>query len=134
MVPLAQADVLGVEGAWARASIGTSRPAAAYFNIVNGSATGDRLVAIGSEVAGSATIHRTVSHDDVMRMEPIGFLPIPAGATVRFAPGGLHVMLMDLKRPLTKGMSITLSLTFERAGLVEVTAIVAGIGATAPPQ
>lgn len=130
----AQADALRIEGAWARASIGTSRPAAAYFTIVNGSATDDQLVAVASEVAGTASVHRTVSHGDVMRMEPVGALPIAAGETLQLAPGGLHVMLMDLKRPLKKGMTVTLSLRFDKAGPVDVTAIVAGLGAITPAQ
>src|SRR3546814_982987 len=61
-----------------------------------------RLVAVETPVAGRAETHRTVRDGDVMRMEPAEIVEVPAGAQVEFAPGGLHIMLMDLKQPLNK--------------------------------
>jgi hypothetical protein len=57
---------------------------------------------------------------DVMRMREIGSLELPAGKTVTLAPGGYHLMLMDLKSPLKAGDTIPIKLRFERAGEVEV--------------
>ena len=125
---------LVIESVWARASIGTARPAAAYLTIVNRGRTADRLVAVTSPAAKRAMMHRTVREGGIMRMRPAGTVPIPAGATVSFAPGGLHIMLMGLKAPLSKGGTVRLTLVFARAGRATVTARIAGPGATKPPQ
>ncbi len=52
---------------------------------------------------------------------PLRTIDVPAGAKVALQPGGLHVMLLDLKQPLAVGEKIPLTLTFERAGTIEVT-------------
>lgn len=59
--------------------------------------------------------------DGVMRMRQLeGGVPLPAGETVKLEPGGLHVMLIGLKQPLTEGQTLPLTLTFEEAGTLEV--------------
>src|SRR3546814_16191848 len=98
----------------ARASIGTARPAAAYGTLVNTGSEAMRLVAVETPVAGRAETHRTVRDGDVMRMEPAEIVEVPAGAQVEFAPGGLHILLMDLTQPLTKGDSFPINLRFDR--------------------
>jgi len=67
-----------------------------------------------------------------MKMEPVGPLDLPAGAMLDMAPGGMHVMLMDLVRPLKQGDTVELTLTFEKAGAVTVTVPVASPGAMGP--
>ncbi len=71
--------------------------------------------------------------NDVMRMRalPEG-LPIPAGATVVLEPGGLHLMFMDLHRPLVEGDTVTITLTFERAGTIDVPLVVGAPNAEGP--
>jgi len=69
-----------------------------------------------------------------MSMRPVGGILINPGIATRLAPGGLHIMLMDLKRPLKEGDSITLTLTFERAGKQTVIVPVARAGAPAGPS
>jgi copper(I)-binding protein len=61
-----------------------------------------------------------------------GGIPIPAGKTVKLEPGGYHLMLKKLKEPLKEGDSVPVTLTFEKAGPVDVTLAVAGMGAPAP--
>ena len=65
---------------------------------------------------------------NVMRMRATGALPVPAGGTLTLAPGGYHVMLLDLKRPLVAGDKVPLRLTFEKAGTIEVTVNVEAMG------
>ena len=71
--------------------------------------------------------------DGVMKMRELaGGLPIEAGKAVSLAPGGYHLMLIQLKAPLKKGDQVPVTLTFEKAGKVDVTLDVQGIGAQQP--
>lgn len=111
--PLRAAD-LAVERPWARASIGTSRPGAAYLTITNEGAEADRLTRVESATAGRSEVHETATDaSGVSRMQATGPLAIPPGESVRLEPGGKHVMLMELKEPLEEGETLTLVLTFE---------------------
>lgn len=131
--PVAVGD-LEVSGAWARASIGTSRPGAAYLTVTNTGTTPDALVAVATPAAAMPMIHATaVAADGVARMEHVARLELPPGATVTLAPGGMHVMLMDLTAPLVAGATLPLTLTFERAGPVEIAMPILAIAAKGPP-
>ena len=107
-----------VEHPWARsASTGNS---AAYFVLENEGAA-DRLIGVSSDVAGSARMHATtIDAQGIARMMPVQAVDVPAGAAATFAPGGLHVMLIGLTKPLVEGQAFPLSLTFEKAGAVTV--------------
>jgi copper(I)-binding protein len=59
-------------------------------------------------------------------------MPVPANGTAALAPGGYHLMMLELKQPLKAGESFAGTLTFEKAGTIPVTFQVAPIGATAP--
>jgi len=117
---------------WARASIGTSRPAAAYMTIRNTGSQPDRLVSVESPAAKRAEIHTMTMTKGVMRMSAAGPLALAPGATVALKPGGLHVMLMGLRAPLKRGGTTSLVLTFERAGRLEVMLPIMGPGARSP--
>jgi hypothetical protein len=123
-----------VESAWARASIGTARPSAAYLTIVNLGDAPDQLLKIETPVAGRAEVHRTVRQGGIMKMKPAGAIAVPAGGKVALKPGGLHIMLMDLRQPLKKGGTFPLTLVFENNGSGTVDVAVAGPGAMRPPQ
>src|SRR3546814_3460257 len=109
-------SAIETERPWARASIGTARPAAAYGTLVNTGSEAMRLVAVETPVAGRAETHRTVRDGDVMRMDPAEIVEVPAGAQVEFAPGGLHIMLMDLPQPPTTHDSFPMSSDERRGG------------------
>ena len=115
---------------WARASIGTSRPTAAFMTIVNKSKSPDRLVAASSPAADRVEIHRTVIENGRGRMIKMEAITIPAGGKVTLKPGSYHIMLMQLKRPIEKGTRLPLILVFERAGRVAVEAPVRAPGAS----
>ncbi len=126
----ADARTIRLENAFTR-SAPAGGVGAFYVTIVNTGAA-DRLVAVASPVAGKAELHESVSVGGVMRMRGVADLAIPAGGTVKLAPGGYHVMLIALTQPLTVGQSVPVTLTFEKAGAVEARASVAKPGAIAP--
>lgn len=117
---------------WARASIGTSRPAAAYLTIRNDGKESDTLLAVRTPLSGKAEVHTMTNDNGVMRMGPAGPVEIPAGGEVSLAPGGLHIMMMKLQAPLIKGESIEITLEFQRTGEITVPAPIYGPGATRP--
>ena len=80
----------------------------------------DRLVAASVDVADHAELHTHLNDNGVMKMRQIPDIPVEAGATVKLQPGGLHIMLMDLKQPLKEGDKIPMTLRFEKAGEVKV--------------
>ena len=109
---------LVVESPWARESV--TRTGVAYFTVRNGGDQDDRLIVVSSEVAEQAELHASVMQDGVMRMRAVDAVEVPAHGEAVLAPGGLHVMLVGLKAPLEEGGSFALTLTFEKAGEVEV--------------
>ena len=130
---LAGSDDVAVERAWARASIGTARPGAAYMTIRNGGDEPVVLTGLATDLAMMPEIHRTVTTGQgVSSMEPVGEITIAAGASLRLEPGGLHAMLMKLKRPMKEGESFRLILIFADGGEVAVEVPILGIAARGP--
>jgi copper(I)-binding protein len=112
----------GMSGHGGMAGHETMGNGAAYVTIHNQGATPDALVRATSDAAHTVELHEVVNDGGVMRMRPIEKLPIPPGATVRLEPGGYHVMLLGLTRDLKPGETVTVDLTFERAGTITVAA------------
>ena len=122
-----------VRDAFARASpTPAAQAGVVYFSLYNTGAAVDRLIDISTPAARAASLHRTVTDGDMMRMEPAGAAEIAPGATLVMAPGGLHVMLMGLKAPLQRGDAIDVILTLEKAGTVRLQVPVASVSAAAP--
>lgn len=106
--------------------------AAVRMTIDNTTGEDDTLVAVASADAARASVHRSGTDDDGRStMEPVERLELPAGQTVEFAPGGLHVMLEDPIRDLEIGDEISLTLTFERSGTQTISVPVVEPGTTA---
>ncbi|MNQ68761.1 hypothetical protein D3C85_833250 [compost metagenome] len=95
---------------------------AAYFVIQNHGKTADRLLSVASPIAGKAELHEHVMQNDLMKMQQVPSVDIPAGGTVTFAPMAYHVMLLELKDRslLTDGKRFALTLHFEKSGDVTV--------------
>ncbi|MCG8557505.1 MAG: copper chaperone PCu(A)C [Proteobacteria bacterium] len=110
------ADMLAIEHARAPAT-GQARAAAVYLRVINGSNTPDRLVAAHAPLAASTEMHESRLEQGVVRMvaHPNGF-EVPAGGSLELAPGGKHIMLLGLRKPLAAGASLELDLRFARAG------------------
>ena len=125
----AQTAPIEADHVWARATPGGSKTAAVYLTLVNKGLAGDRLVAVSTGVAGRAELHITTTENGIARMRPVAALDMKPGTTTVLKPGGYHIMLRDLKHPLTEGQSFLLSLTFEKAGKMDVTVTVEKAGA-----
>jgi periplasmic copper chaperone A len=113
---------LEIDTPWARATIGTTRPGAAYATFRN---TGDRpekLVDISTPAAAHPEVHEMTQEGGVMKMRSAGPLEIPPGEEVHLEPGGMHIMLMQLRQPLEEGASIPITFIFEEAGEITVSA------------
>jgi copper(I)-binding protein len=120
---------LRIEQPYARATAPTARAGGAYMTIVNSGGTADRLVRAESAVAARAELHTVIKDGDVMRMREVPGIDVPANGKAMLAPGGLHVMLMELKAPLKAGTTASLTLVFEKAGRIEVTVPILPLGA-----
>ncbi|HEV2516281.1 MAG TPA: copper uptake system-associated protein [Devosia sp.] len=124
---------LVIGGGFTRATLPNAPVGGGYLTITNKGSQADRLLSAASPVAGVTQIHEMKMEGDVMKMKelPDG-IEVPAGSTVTLSPGGLHIMFMQLKQALVEGTNVPLTLTFEKAGVVEVQLDVGGIGADAP--
>ena len=120
----AQTSPIEADRVWARATLSGARTAVVYMTLINKGHDDDRLVAVSTDLAGRADVHATRTENGVMSMRPVTALDVKPGAPTVLKPGGYHVMLMDLKEPLVAGQSFALSLTFEKAGKIDVTGIV----------
>ena len=117
---------------WARATPPGAQVGAGYVTLQNKGAA-DRLVSATVDVADHVEIHEMSMDGGVMKMRELpGGLPIDAGKTVALTPGGYHLMMMDLTAPLKRGDKVPVTLIFEKAGKVDVTLDVQGIGSMGP--
>lgn len=107
----ASAADVDIRNAWVRGTVSGQMATGAFLEIT--SRSGAVLVGAASPVAGVSEIHEMKMDGNVMQMRPIARLEIPAGKTVVLAPGGYHLMLLDLKRPLKKGELVPLTLQVE---------------------
>ena len=115
-IPLAApaADAIRVIDPYARATLPGQKVGGVYMEIVS---PGDaRLTGVSSPIAGAAEVHSMTMDGGIMKMRAIEVLDLPAGRLVKLAPGGYHVMLFDLKRPLVAGEKVPLTLVIEEAG------------------
>jgi periplasmic copper chaperone A len=119
---------LRINHPYARPTPPGARIGGAYFTIDKVGGGSDRLVRVETPIARAAEIHTMTMDGNVMRMRQIAALDIPAHSTAALKPGGYHLMLVDLKRPLAAGEVIPLSLTFEKAGTIEIAALVEAPG------
>ena len=109
----AQTPPVQIDAAWARATVPGQKGTGAFMTLTAGQSL--RLVGVSSPVAGIAEIHEMKMEGDVMRMRAIAGLDLPAGKKVELRPGGYHLMLMDLKQPLTKDTQIPVTLRLQNA-------------------
>ncbi|MEX3775287.1 copper chaperone PCu(A)C [Pseudomonas sp. MYb118] len=95
---------------------------AAYFVIHNTGKAADTLLSVDSPIAGVAELHEHVMQNDLMKMQQVPKVEIPAGGTVTFAPMAYHVMLLDLKdrSQLSDGKRFPMTMHFEKSGDVTV--------------
>jgi periplasmic copper chaperone A len=124
---------LVITQAWCRATPGGAKVAGGYLTIENKGSAPDRLIGGSADVAAKVQVHEMATSNGVMTMRPLDDgLTIEPGKTVKLAPGGYHLMMLDLKSPLKKGDQLPVTLEFEKAGKVQVSFDIQGVGAPGP--
>ena len=120
---------LHIEHPWSRATPKGAPVGVGYLVIENRGSAVDRLLSISSETSARVEMHEMAVTDGVVRMRPLPKgVEIAPGLTAKFEPGGLHIMFVDLKRPLEKGDRIKATLNFEKAGAIEIEFVVEAMG------
>jgi periplasmic copper chaperone A len=112
---------LTIEGYWVRAMLPGQPVAGGFLKLINKGAVDEMLVSVSSPKAARMELHEMAMKGDVMEMRALeSGIAIPAGATVELAPGGLHLMFFDVAETFKDGDMVPVTLTFEKAGKVEL--------------
>ena len=119
---------LQIRHPWSRATPAGAKVGVGYMEIRNRGKQAERLLGASSPVAQRVEMHVTRREGEVIQMRQVESFPIPARQRIELQPGGGHLMLVDLARPLKKGERVPLTLRFERAGEVEIEMEVQEIG------
>jgi copper(I)-binding protein len=108
-----------IENAYTRATVPGQQVAGGFMKIENKGAA-DQLISASSPVSGEVQLHEMAMDGNVMKMRQVKDIAVPAGGAVELKPGGLHLMFMNIKAPLTAGETVPVKLKFAKAGEVEV--------------
>jgi copper(I)-binding protein len=109
---------------WSRALPPNAVTGAAYLELHNQGKTEDRLLSAQTPRATTTEIHTMLQLGEVMKMQKLDSVGIPAGGNTKLAPGGTHLMLFGLQKPLVAGERFPLTLQFEKAGKVDVEVLI----------
>ena len=124
-----------VSNPWARASVAQQQATGVFMDLQSGHDNA-KLVRVTTDAATSAEIHEMRMQDNVMKMRAVPAVDLPNGQLVNLKPGAYHIMLMGLKKPLSAGDNVQLTLEIEHEdGAKEslaVTAPVRALGSAAP--
>jgi len=124
---------LNISLPFTRATLPNAPVGGGFLTIENTGTEADRLVSVSSDVAGDTQIHEMAMQGEVMKMRQLTEgLEIPAGETVVLAPGGFHIMFLGLKQAFVEGETVAVTLTFEKAGAVDVLLPVGAAAADMP--
>ena len=112
---------LELTGGFTKAMLPGQPVGGGFITIHNSGHHDDRLVSVSSPSAGEVQLHEMAMQGEVMKMRALDDgIAIPAGETVSLQPGGLHMMFMAVKEPFVEGKTVNVTLTFEKAGTVDV--------------
>lgn len=132
---LAQDAGLAVQDPWVRATVPNQHATGVFMRLT--SAQAGRLVGVESQAAKHVEVHEMAMQDNVMKMRQVAGIDLPAGQAVDLKPGGYHVMLIDLARPISPGDHVSLTLIVEDAARqqrrVPVDAVARPLNAAAGP-
>lgn len=117
---------------YARATPPGARTAGAWMRIENRGNGNDELVGVASPAADGVELHVMRMEGNVAQMRPVNQIGIPAGTIVALVPNGYHVMLVGLHQPLAAGESFPLTLSFAKAGKIEIEVGVIALDAAGP--
>ena len=116
----AKVGSIKVDHAYTRATVPGQQVAGGFMKIENKGTSGDQLLSASSPAAGEVQLHEMAMEGNVMKMRQVRDIAVPAGGSVELKPGGLHLMFMNIKAPLSVGESVPVKLKFAKAGEVEV--------------
>ncbi|MDE1920850.1 MAG: copper chaperone PCu(A)C [Candidatus Omnitrophica bacterium] len=116
------AQGVSVSHAWVQAMPPTQTTTAAYMTITNTSSKEVVLVSASSDIAGAVEIHRMSEANGMMTMAMVKQIAIPARSQVTLQPGGYHIMLINLKKPVHKGEMVPVTLHFKGGASIIVNA------------
>jgi len=105
---------------WSRPTVSGMPTGVAYLSITNHGAFQDTLIGASTPAADRVEFHRTSFESGMAHMRPTGTLVVGPNSTIKAEPGGIHLMLVDLKAPLVAGTMIPLVLHFQSAGEITV--------------
>ena len=115
----AKVGSIKIENAYTRATVPGQQVAGGFMKIEN-KGIADQLVSVSSPAAGEVQLHEMAMEGSVMKMRQVKDIAVPAGGSVELKPGGLHLMFINIKAPLSAGESVPVKLKFAKAGEVEV--------------
>ena len=124
----AKVGSMQIENAYTRSTVPGQMAAGGFMKIENKGAV-DQLISASSPVAGEVQLHEMAMEGNVMKMRQVKEVVVPAGGAVELKPGGMHLMFMNIKAPLTAGETVPVKLKFAKAGEVEVKMPVNAMGA-----
>ena len=116
------ADEVEVLNPWAREVPPVMSSSAGFLSLKNTGSVEHKLVSASSDAAGVAELHTHINNNGVMQMRPVENIPVAPGETTELKPGGLHIMLMMLTKPLVAGEQLDITLTFEDGSSKQVQA------------
>ncbi len=119
---LAYGGEIIIKDPWIRAVPLSSKNTALFMTIVNKSDKQDSLISVKTDIAKMVMIHKTVEENGIMKMKHVDSLSIPPYSEVKLKPGGLHIMIMGLKRPIKEGENVKINLFFKNSGNIEILA------------
>jgi len=122
--PRPKTGAIAVHDAWVRVSTARRTSSSGYCRLENTTDTPVALIGIAAAGVGSAQVHTMVDRDGQMSMHPVEKLPIPPHGAVDLAPGGTHIMLTDIARPLAIGSTLDLRFTFDNGSTQTVRAVI----------
>lgn len=118
--------------AWIRLPAVPERPGAAFFTLTGGDHD-TQLLSVTTPLAIRTELHETMKmQNGAMTMAPMNNVPLPAGQTVAFQPGGKHVMLFDVNPDAKPGQTVPLKLSFADGTTIDLAAKTVRAGAAKP--
>jgi copper(I)-binding protein len=132
LLPFAAHAEIKIEKPWVRETLGVGKITAGYGKITNSDDDSDYLLSVTTSAAATAELHQSADKGGMMTMAPVARLEIPRMGAVELKPGGYHLMIMNVAKPLKPGEKVNLVFTFAHAGAVTVIAEVLPISATGP--
>jgi copper(I)-binding protein len=126
-------NAIAIEHPWSRATPAGAKTGAVYATVINNGSSSDSLVGAATPVGDRVQFHSVIEENGVSRMREMPTVDVRPGAKVTFTPGGMHIMIVGLKEPLKEEQSFPMTMTFEKAGKIDMMIPVGKVGAMQGP-